>query len=67
MTYDEQKMKDLVCPLCRSLGTLRPIRPRRRFRAGPWSFVLFITKSHECSACGGSFSTTQLIEAQKAA
>jgi hypothetical protein len=67
MTYDKEKVKSLVCPLCRSQGTLTPIRPRRRFRAGPWSFALLIAKSHECSARGGTFNTAQLIEAQKAA
>jgi hypothetical protein len=67
MQYDPEAMKDVVCPLCGSRGTLRPIRPGRRFRAGPWSFLRLFSKSHECTACRAMFGTQELISGQKAA
>ena len=67
MNYDKGAVKDLVCPLCKSRGTLRPIRLGRRLRVGPWSYALLLFKTHECTACGATFNTQQLVEAQKAA
>jgi len=54
-------MKNLVCPLCGSSGTLHPIRMGRRFRAGPFSLLMLATKSHQCKECGATFSTNQLM------
>lgn len=67
MEYDEAAMKELVCPLCKAKGTLRPIPPRRRFRAGLLSFALLFFKTHQCTACAATFGTEQLIRGQKAA
>lgn len=61
LTYDPAVMQGLSCPLCFSRGTLRPIRLGKRLRAGPWSFLLTMFKSFECTACGGTFSTEQLL------
>jgi len=60
----EVAMKNLVCPLCGSSGTLRPIRMGRRLRGGPFSFLMLATKTHECKECGARFSTNQLMGEQ---
>jgi hypothetical protein len=67
MKYDEVAMKDLVCPVCKSRGTLRPIPPHRRFMAGPWSFARLLFKAYECKACRAMLGTEQVIGAQEAA
>jgi hypothetical protein len=67
MKYDEEAMKSLVCPVCRSRGTLRPIPPRRRFRAGPWSYARLLLKAYECTACRAMLSTDQVIQGRRAA
>lgn len=64
---DPVVLAGLGCPLCFSKGTLRPIRPGRRLRAGPWSFVRTMSKSFECTACGAMFSTGQLLRERQSA
>ena len=61
MSYDPDVMKGIRCPLCESTGTLQPIRLGKRLRAGPWSFLLTVFKSFECTACSATFSTDQLL------
>ena len=66
-SYDPAVMKGIRCPLCESIGTLRPIRLGKRLRAGPWSFLLTVLKSFECTGCGATLSTDQLLRDKQSA
>lgn len=67
MRYDKSAMKNVVCPLCKQTGTLQPIRPGRRLRAGPWSYARLLFKAYECRACRALLSNEQVIQGQRAA
>ena len=67
MAYDANAFAGIACPLCGRTATLKPIRFGRRLRAGPFSFIYFFPKSHECTSCGATFSTNELINANRKA
>ncbi len=67
MSYDPEVMKGIRCPLCESIGTLRPIRLGKRLRSGPRLFLRTVLKSFECTGCGATFSTDQLLRDRQSA
>jgi len=67
MRYDPAALKKVQCPLCGSVGTLRPIGMGQRLRVGPWSYALLLFKAFTCEGCGGSFSNDEVMRTRQAA
>ena len=68
--YDPTGMKELPpCPVCRSEGSLRPIRRGSRMRGGMglipslFSYVVMFNKSYECTRCRAKFSQNDVLAA----